>query len=129
MATIVLADDDDDLRAVYAIALRSAGLEVLEATDGQAALALVRARRPQLLVLDIWMPALNGFEVLDLLRHDPAGARLRVLVVSNLGDADARLEAFEAGASDYVVKGLGLADLIDRVRRALALEVVTPELD
>jgi two-component system cell cycle response regulator len=129
LATIVLADDDDDLRAVYMTGLKMAGHEVHEASDGHGALALVRARRPDLLLLDIWMPALNGFEVLDALRHDPAGARLRVLVVSNLADADARLAAFEAGASDYVVKGLALADLIARVGRALAEAVVTPELD
>lgn len=129
LATIVLADDDDDLRTVYAIGLKMAGHAVHEAANGHEALATVRAHRPEMLLLDIWMPAMNGFEVLDALRHDPAGARLRILVVSNLADADARLEAFEAGASDYVVKGLALADLIARVDRALAAAIVTPELD
>lgn len=122
MATIVLADDDDALREVYATALRATGHEVHEAADGPAALEQVRARRPTLLMLDIWMPALNGFEVLDALRHDPAGTRLKVLVVSNLGDADSRLEAFEGGATDYLVKGVGLDELLARVDRLLDRE-------
>ncbi len=115
MARIVLADDDDDLRAVYRTVLRAAGHEVWEAVDGRAAIDLVRARRPDLLLLDIWMPALNGFEVLDALRHDPAGVRLKIVVVSNLADADARLEAFEGGACDYLVKGLPLEEFARRV--------------
>ena len=119
MTTIVLADDDDDLRAVYAACLGAAGYSVVEAADGDAALALVRERRPALLLLDIWMPALNGFEVLDALRHDPAAGRLKVVVLSSQSDADARLEAFGAGAVAYVVKGLALAELLERVRRAL----------
>ena len=120
MTTIVLADDDDDLRAVYAACLGAAGYAVVEAADGRAALDLVRARRPELLLLDIWMPALNGFEVLDALRHDPVAARLKVLMLSAQSDADARLEAFGAGAVAYLVKGMALGDLLDQVRRVLA---------
>src|SRR5436305_11791044 len=78
-ATLVLADDDDDLRAVYAPCLRAAGYTVHEAADGREALDLVREHRPALLLLDIWMPGLNGFEVLDGLRHDPAAGRLKVV--------------------------------------------------
>jgi CheY-like chemotaxis protein len=119
VTTIVLADDDDDLRAVYAACLGTAGYTVVEAADGQQTVALVRARRPELLLLDIWMPGFNGFEVLDALRHDPAAARLKVVMLSSQSDADARLEAFGAGAVAYLIKGLGLADLLDQVRRAL----------
>jgi DNA-binding response OmpR family regulator len=128
MAMIVLADDDDDLRALYAAALRTDGHEVVEACDGREAVELTRARRPELLLLDIWMPALNGFEVLDALRHDGAGVRLRVVVVSNLADAEARLEAFEAGASDYLVKGGPLAEFLGQVRAALdGADALTPD--
>jgi CheY-like chemotaxis protein len=119
-ATIVLADDDDDLRAVYAPLLRGAGYTVFEAADGASAVALVRERRPELLLLDLWMPALNGLEVLDRLRHEPAAGRLRVVILSALADADARLESFEGGAVAYLVKGVPLAELLVQVRRALA---------
>ncbi len=126
MATLVLADDDDDLRDLYAASLRAAGHEVWEASNGQVALELVRAQHPDLLLLDIWMPALNGFEVLDALRHDPAGVHLRVVVISNLGDADSRLEAFEGGASDYLLKGLALAEFVKRVEHNLDPSEFTP---
>lgn len=119
MATIVLADDDGDLRDIYACALRSAGHSVLEAPDGPSALDSIRSQRPDLVLLDIWMPGLNGFEVLDALRHDPACDHLVVVVLSNLADADARLEAFSSGASVYLVKGQPLAELLLRIEEAL----------
>jgi len=119
-ATIVLADDDDDLRAVYAAWLRQLGYTVIEAADGDAAVALVRTAQPDLLLLDLWMPARNGLEVLDALRHDPAADRLRVAMLSAAGDADARLECFGAGASAYLVKGGPLDDLRRQIEALLA---------
>jgi DNA-binding response OmpR family regulator len=120
MATIVLAEDDADLRALYAAYLRSAGFHVLEAADGQQALHMVRAHRPPLLLLDIWMPVMNGFEVLDGLRNDAAAASTKVVMLSCLGDADARLQCFGVGAVEYLVKGLPLADLLKQVEHSLA---------
>jgi DNA-binding response OmpR family regulator len=122
-ATVILADDDPNLRAVYAPLLRAVGHTVLEASDGREAVALVRAKRPELLILDIWMPALNGFEVLEQLRYEPAASHLKVLVLSSLGDADSRLEAFGAGAVSYFVKGVSLNDLLAEVGRVLDDEV------
>jgi DNA-binding response OmpR family regulator len=120
MASIVLADDDEDLRAIYAPLLRSAGHVVREASRGAEALRLVREHRPGLLILDVWMPESNGFEVLEALRHDPASSGLKVLMLSNIGDADTRLECFEMGATDYLIKGLALADLRAKVAELLA---------
>lgn len=118
-AIIVLADDEADLRAVFAEALRLDGHEVLEARDGVEAVEKVRRHCPDLLVLDIWMPVVNGFEVLDQLRHNPCATMLKVVLLSNLGDADSRLEGFSAGVVDYWVKGLSLDDFRDRVRQVL----------
>jgi len=123
-AIIVLADDESDLRTVYAEVLRRAGHEILEACDGREALEQVAAHRPDLLLLDVWMPVLNGFEVLDRLRDEPLATTLKVVMLSNLGDGETRLEGFSAGVSDYWVKGLALDDLLDRVHRTLATEVV-----
>jgi DNA-binding response OmpR family regulator len=119
MASIVLADDDEDLRCLYAPFLRSAGHTVREASGGSDALELVRRYRPGLLILDVWMPGLNGFEVLEALRHDPASSGLKVLMLSNIGDADTRLECFEMGATEYLVKGLALVDLQARIESLL----------
>jgi twitching motility two-component system response regulator PilH len=111
MASIVLADDDEDIRAIYGPCLRSSGHNVIEAAGGLEAVQLVRKHRPDLLVLDVWMPGCNGFEVLETLRHDPASAGVKILMLSNMGDADTRLECFEMGAAGYLVKGLALAEL------------------
>jgi DNA-binding response OmpR family regulator len=119
-AIIVLADDEPDLRAVYATCLRHEGYEVWEASDGGEALDLVETHHPSLLILDVWMPLLNGLEVVEQLRHDPLSGTMRVVMLSNLGDSDTRLEGFSAGVSDYWVKGLSLADLCQRVKGLLA---------
>ena len=89
------------------------------ATDGETALEAIRLHRPSLLLLDLWMPVMTGFDVLERLRHDALGSRLKIIVVSNLGDADSRLEAFEAGASAYLVKGRSLEEMVDLVARTL----------
>ena len=119
MPLIVLADDDADLRGLYGPCLRSAGYEVLEASSGNEALALVRASRPHLLILDVWMPDGNGFDVLETLKHDASATQLRILMLSNLGDSDTRLECFELGASDYLVKGVSLAEFLQTVSALL----------
>ncbi|MEO6811392.1 MAG: response regulator [Isosphaeraceae bacterium] len=122
MATIVLAEDDPDLRALYVATLNRAGYVVIEAADGQAAVEIVRTRQPDLLLLDLWMPTLNGFEVLDTLRYDPCATRLKVVVLSAQCDADVRFEAFGCGAVGYLVKGLAITDLLECVRATLAKE-------
>lgn len=119
-ATIVLADDEPDLRAVYAGALRLDGHEVHEAAEGQEALDLVVSRNPSVLILDVWMPGLNGFEVLDRLKYQTATGTMKVVMLSNLADGDAHLEGFSSGATDYWVKGLSLDELRDRVRRLVS---------
>ena len=103
MATIVLAEDEDDLRAIYAAYLRSSGFDVFEASHGLEALDLIRTNHPDLLLLDLWMPFLNGFGVLEALRYDGVSGHTKVVVLSCQGDAEARLECFGEGAVDLVV--------------------------
>jgi two-component system sensor histidine kinase ChiS len=123
---IVLADDEPELRAIYSACLRAAGHVVWEAGDGEEAIRLVIARRPSLLILDVWMPKVNGFEVLERLRQESHSANLRVVMLSNLGDSDTRLEGFAVGVADYWIKGLSLAELQRRVERLMAdIELTT----
>jgi two-component system OmpR family response regulator len=114
-ATIVLAEDDSDLRALYARSLRDAGHVVWEASDGGQALAQVRAHGPDLLLLDIWMPILNGLEVLERLTGTPEGVGLKIVVLSHQSDADTRLEGFALGVVDYWTKDISAIDLPDRI--------------
>jgi CheY-like chemotaxis protein len=118
-ATVVLADDDDDLRAVYRPFLQAAGYIVWEAANGREAVELVRRHHPDLLLLDLWMPGLNGFEVLDQLRYDPAATRLKVIMFSVQSDADSRLEGLGGGAVEFLIKGLSLADLRMQIGRIM----------
>jgi DNA-binding response OmpR family regulator len=120
VTTIVLAEDEADLRALYAECLRREGHVVWEASDGAEALALVRAHAPDLLLLDIWMPILNGLEVLEHLGRSSEAMGLKVIVLSHLGDADTRLEGFALGVVDYWTKDLSLAELCARVRQLLS---------
>jgi DNA-binding response OmpR family regulator len=117
--TILLAEDDLDLRALYADCLRQAGHVVFEASDGGEAVAQVRAHAPQLLLLDIWMPVLNGFEVLEHLAGIPECVGLKVVVLSNSHDADTRLEGFALGAIDFWLKDLSIGELCARVEELL----------
>jgi DNA-binding response OmpR family regulator len=123
--TIVLAEDDPNLRTLYANWLRRDGHCVLEAADGAEALVLVRSKQPQLLLLDIWMPVLNGLEVLEHLGGSADAMGVKVVVLSHQNDADTRLEGFAMGVSDYWTKDISLAELSNRV--AALLDVVLPK--
>ncbi len=115
--TIVLADDDVDARRALSTCLRAAGHVVFEAGDGGEALALVKAHRPDLLLLDLWMPVLNGLEVVEHLRSLPEGIGLDIVVLSNQGDSDTRLEGLARGVVDFWAKDLPAAELQSQIEK------------
>jgi len=93
---------------------------VLTAVDGEEALRLARAEAPDLVLLDLIMPKMQGFEVLRTLKQDPATAGIPVIVLSNLGQDSDVQRALEAGAAAYLIKAnLPLHDLVLRVRATL----------
>ena len=120
LARVVLADDDGEFRASCAAALRAGGLEVREASDGVEALTLVRSSRPDLLVMGLRMPGLDGLGAMESLRVDPSGALLTIVILACACESDARLECFAAGADAFLVKGLAPESLLREVREALA---------
>ena len=126
-ATIVLAEDEADLRALYADCLRRSGYIVWEAADGAEALNLVRAHTPDLLLLDIWMPVLNGLEVLEQIGRSPETVGVRVVVLSHVNDADTRLEGFALGVHDYWTKDLTLEELCAGIQQLVALVRDSPD--
>jgi CheY-like chemotaxis protein len=117
---ILLAEDDRFLRKAAEAALRQHGCSVVIAVDGEDALHRARTERPDLILLDLIMPKLQGFEVLRALKADSATATIPVVVLSNLGqDADVQ-EALALGAAAYFVKAnLSLHDLATRIDETL----------
>ena len=117
---VLLAEDDRFLRRAAEARLRQHGLEVLTAADGEEALRLARSERLDLVLLDVVMPKLEGFEVLKLLKEDAATASIPVIILSNLGQDRDVAQAKALGALAYLVKAnLSLQDLVDRVDDAL----------
>lgn len=117
---ILLAEDDRFLRKAAEATLRRHGFTVLTAVDGEEALRLAQAEAPDLILLDLIMPKIQGFEVLRTLKQDPATAPIPVIVVSNLGQEHDMQQALAAGAAAYLVKAnLSLQDLVQQVEGAL----------
>lgn len=124
-ARVLLVDDNRVNRNLLAAYLEQAGIRHVEqAQDGEEGLAKLESFRPDLVLLDLMMPRVDGFEMCRRLRADPRWASLPVLVQSNLNRAEDRASAFAAGATDYVSKPLNAVELLARVRihlRKLAL--------
>jgi DNA-binding response OmpR family regulator len=118
---ILLAEDDRFLRKAAETMLRRNGFTVTPAADGEEALRLAQEAPPDLMLLDLIMPKMQGFDVLAALKASPATAGIPVIVLSNLGqDSDVQL-ARERGAHDYIIKSnIALEALVDRVRTFFA---------
>jgi two-component system phosphate regulon response regulator PhoB len=117
---ILIVDDDPDIRSLYRLVLHQEGLDVVEAESGQEALSKVQAERPALVLLDIMMPEMDGYEVCRQLRADPQTARLPVLMFSAKGTSDDRKNGMLVGADDFVTKSAGPRALVTRIRSLLS---------
>jgi DNA-binding response OmpR family regulator/HPt (histidine-containing phosphotransfer) domain-containing protein len=117
--TVVIADDDPDITRIVDSQMRAAGYIATLAFDGTQALAAVRAQSADVLVLDLMMPNLSGFDVLREL-HDGPPPRPRVIVLSGRGREQDVVRAFELGADDYMTKPFNPEELMARIARLLA---------
>ena len=119
MEKVVLVDDDADVRRVAEFRLKAAGYEVMAASDGEAGLQLIRAERPRVVLLDLMMPKIHGYAVLQQIRSDPTLRGIRVIVTSaKTYPADIQ-KAKDVGADDYLTKPYDLDLLVAKVRAAL----------
>ena len=120
-ATILLAEDDRILRKAGEATLKKRGYAVIAAVDGEDALAKAREHKPDLILLDVIMPKMQGFEVLANLKTDAATRDIPVIMLSNLQDESDVRKATEGGALDYLVKSnVPLDVLAARIAEALA---------
>lgn len=115
---MLIVEDDADIRAMMALALADAGYEVREAADGRTGFELLESWRPDLVVLDLLMPAMNGWQFRDLQRAFPATAPIPVVVTTALSQLPPVLDRLGAAAS--LAKPFDVAELVATVGRVLA---------
>jgi diguanylate cyclase (GGDEF)-like protein len=117
---VLLVEDDEELRGVMAELLRER-FEVREATNGEEAVSLARQLRPDVVLMDLFMPRRDGFSALEDLRRDPRTAELPVIFLSGQSDEGMKVRALDRGAADYLVKPVSPRELLARVERAVKL--------
>ncbi|MBI5530186.1 MAG: response regulator [Candidatus Doudnabacteria bacterium] len=124
MTKILLAEDDKLISNSLCDALKAAGYEPTPAYDGEEAVAKTKESVPDLILLDIMMPKLDGISVLWELKANPATASVPVIVLTNIGDVDTISKIVEAGATDYLLKSdQSVDEIIQKVKDVLARTV------
>src|SRR5205085_4691683 len=120
---ILIVDDEEQIRASVRGVLADEGFRVLEADNGRAALTTIAAEHPRLVLLDIWMPGVDGIEILRQIqeRHPDT----RVIVISGHGNIDTAVRATQLGAVDFIDKPFSLDGLLHRVERVLGTSVAS----
>ena len=124
-ASVLVVDDDEDVRASVGRALRLSGFTVFVASDGAAALRSVNENSPDVIVLDMNMPVLDGTGVVTALRA--MGNEVPICVLSARSTVDDRIAGLEAGADDYLVKPFDLAELVARLKALLRRRPLPPK--
>lgn len=118
-ATILLVDDDPDLVEIVQTFLESRGYRVEVAMDGVEALARLEEIHPELVLLDIMMPRMDGWEVARIIKGHPEMGDIRVVMLTARGEFADKQEGLRSGADDYIVKPIRLEELAERVERNL----------
>jgi DNA-binding response OmpR family regulator len=120
---ILLVEDDDNLANVYLTRLQAEGFDVKRVPNGEDALAAAMEYHPDLILLDVMMPKVSGFDVLDILRNTPETANIKVIMLTALSQDSDKERASSLGADDYLVKSqVVIADVVDRIRHHLSLD-------
>jgi DNA-binding response OmpR family regulator len=118
---ILLVEDDDALANVYVTRLQAEGLDVRRVANGEDALAAALSYGPNLVVLDVMMPKVSGFDVLDILRNTPETANLKIIMLTALSQDSDKERAKSLGVDDYLIKSqVVIADVVDKIKTHLA---------
>ncbi len=128
-AVILVADDEALNRKVLRELLTSKGFHVEEAVDGEAAVAKARETTPELVLLDVRMPRLDGFEVCRILKQDESTQFIPIILITALSSVEDRVAGIEAGADDFLSKPFYQAELLARVRSLIRLKQLTEQLE
>ena len=114
---ILLVEDDEALAAVYRSRLELEGFDIREVNNGEEALSAAVDMKPDLILLDVMMPKINGFDVLDILRNTPETANTRIIMLTALSQPKDKERAETLGVDDYLVKSqVVIGDVVERVK-------------
>jgi len=117
---VLFVEDDDALAGVYLVRLQAEGFDVRRVSNGEEALAAATEYKPDLVLLDVMMPKVSGFDVLDILRNTPETANLKVIMLTALSQDADRKRAQDLGVDDYLVKSqVVISDVILRIKQLL----------
>jgi putative two-component system response regulator len=126
---VLVADDEESIRHILDRTLRKAGFEVVTAVDGANALEVFAETKPDIVLLDINMPRVDGLEVCERLRNDPASRLTPIIMVTSATATEMRVKGIEAGANDFLSKPLERVELIARIRSLLRLKSLIDDLE
>ncbi len=120
MSKIMVVEDDASLREIYSIRITAEGYEVVSAGDGEEALAVAVREKPDLILSDVMMPKISGFDMLDILRSTPETSSIKVIMMTALSADDQRQRGERLGANRYLVKSqVGIEDVINAIHEVL----------
>jgi DNA-binding response OmpR family regulator len=117
--SVIIVEDEEKLANNLAEKMRSEGFKVSAVHNGEEGLELIRAEKPQLVILDIMLPGLDGLSICRMLRNDPTTAEIPVIMLTARGTEVDKIVGLESGADDYIVKPFGLGEFLARVRAVL----------
>ncbi len=123
--SILAVDDERDVTELLRFHLSRAGYKVLTASSGREAIETIRCCRPDLVLLDLMLPDIDGFGVCEILRRNAATAAIPILILTAWAATDSRQLGLELGALDYVTKPFSPSDLVDRIDRLFRLRPKT----
>ena len=119
---ILLVEDDEALAAVYKSRLELEDFETMEVNNGEKALSAAVQFKPDLILLDVMMPKISGFDVLDILRNTPETANIRVIMLTALSQPKDKEKAESLGVDDYLVKSqVVIGDVVERIKHHLGI--------
>jgi two-component system, cell cycle response regulator len=127
-ATILVVDDQEDNRVILKAMLKSQGYSVQEADGGQSAMVSIAQHLPDLVLLDLFMPDLDGFKVCQALQSDPKTVDLPIVFISAVDEPEQKVKAFSLGASDYISKPFHMEEVLLRIARQLTIHLQRRQL-
>lgn len=128
MTKIMIVEDDASLREIYDIRIAAEGYEVISAGDGEEALAMAVREKPDLILSDVMMPKISGFDMLDILRSTPETAGIKIIIMTALSGDDQRARGERLGADRYLVKSqVSIEDVVNVIHEVLGDRVAAPK--